>query len=421
MRRSEIFESFVKIAEEKGLVSKSSPEENIADLSKSHRADSLSVDDIAHLYGVKPPAPEDAQYQRNIIERAHPNPLVTTPSYDKLNSLIENNNERQDILLHIVNKNNDGSIVQRKYAERELILSLVRVGNEMDNRGQDELRALADVCLRQSSPGSISKQAQLQVIIPVIGAIIGGLYAKQHLQFHSDGFDADYEKAINELDDLLSSNSNLMVGYDYKPEFIATVNDIKNKLNELNTAYKAVLPHLDKLEMPRTGPELLQMAKTTDSHEALHALQEFKKVVSEVGPYLQKVVLDFSNEGYKERQIAHKGFLSQMVDSTEVLHGGSGLIADDFDDVVHALQTVFSDIKGIQKALIDADTKAAADTAKLQASVGTMSPTEPETTSVPLPSAREVGRAPVSPVEEVQTRTLEQELEENPDLEGFEG
>lgn len=418
MRRSEIFEAFVKIAEEKGLVSKSSPEENIADLSKSHRADSLSIDDISKLYGVKPPAPEDAQYKRNIIERAHPDPLVITPSYDKLNSLIENNNERQDILLHIVNKNNDGSIVQRKYAERELILSLVRVGNDMDNRGQDELRALADVCLRQSNP--IKKQGQLQVIIPIIGAIVGGLYAKQHLRFHSDGFDADYEKAINELDDLLSSNSNFGVGYDYKPEFVGVVNDVKNKLSELNTAYKAVLPHLDKLEMPRTGPELLQMAKTTDSHEAIHALQEFKKVVAEVQPYLTKVVSDFSNEAYKDRQVAHKGFVSSIVDSSEILHGGTGLVADDFDDVVHALQTLLVDVNNVQKFLMEADSKARQDVAKLQASIGTAT-TEPETTSVPLPSVREVGGTPASPVEEVQTRTLEQELEENPDLEEFEG
>jgi hypothetical protein len=165
----------------------------------------------------------------------------------------------------------------------------------------------------------------------------------------------------------------------------------------------------------------MQMSKTTDAHEAVHALQEFKKVVDEVLPYLQKVAIDFGNEGYKQRQIANKGFLSQMVDSTEILHGGKGLIGDNFDDVAHALQTIFYDVKNISNSLASADAKAAEDTKKLQASMGNGAAAEPETTSVPLPNTSELGAAPgapVSPVQEVQTRSLEQELDEFPDLEG---
>lgn len=420
MKRSDIFESFVKIAQEKGLISNASPEQNKKDLEKTHRADSLSIDDIAHLYGVKPDAPKDAQYKRNIIEVAHPEPVIIAPAYDNLNALVENDQERQNILLHIVNKTNNGYIVQRKYAQRELILSLVRLGNDMDNRGQDELRALADVCLKQSSPGPIRKQAQLQVIIPIIAAIIGGIYAKQHLRFHSDGFTADYEKAINELDDLSTSNSNWGVGYDYRPEFIELTNDIKNKLNELNTAYKAVLPHLDKLEVPKTGAQLLQMASQQSAQEALHALQEFKKVSDEIEPYLKTVVANFSNPEYKQRQIVQKGMLSGVLDSAELLHGGNhGLIADDFDDVTHALQTVLYDVDNINKGLSQADSKADEDISQMQAAVSQNSP-EPEIQHVPLPSAHELGDE-TSPVQEVQTRSLEQELAENPDLTEFGG
>lgn len=415
MRRSDIFESFVKIAEEKGLISKGSPEENIATLSKTHRADSLSIEDIAKLYNVKPDAPKEYQYKRNIMEVAHPEPVIIAPSYDKLNGLVENNNERQDILLHIVNKTNNGSIVQRKYAQRELVLSLVRLGNDMDNRGQDDLRALADVCLQQSSPGPIRKQAQLQVIIPLIAAVIGGIYAKEHLRFHSDGFTADYEKAINELDDLSTSNSNWGVGYDYRPEFIQLTNDIKNKLNELNTAYKAVLPHLDKLETPHTGAQIIQMSYQPPVQEALHALQEFKKISDEVEPYLKTVVTNFSNPDYKQRQIEQKGVLSGVLDSAEVLHGGShGLIADDFDDVTHALQTVLYDVDNINKGLSQADDKAAEDTSQMQSAISS-SPAA----SAPAPSElSESPSAPASgnPVQEEQTRSLEQELAENPDL-----
>lgn len=418
MRRSDIFDSFVKIAEEKGLISKSSPEENKADLEKTHRADSLSIDDIAHLYGVKPDAPAGAKYKRNIIEVAHPEPQVIAPAYDNLNGLVENENERQNILLHIVNKTNDGSIVQRKYAEKQLIMSLVRVGNDMDNRGQDELCALADICLRQSSPGPIRKQAQLQVIIPLVAAVIGGIYAKQHLRFHSDGFERDYEKAVAELDDLINSNSNWGVGYEYKPEFIAQLNDIKNKLNQLNTAVQSVLPELDKLSAPKSGTELVQLAQQPNTHEALHALQQFKKTVSEVYPYLRQVVTNFSNEGFKQRQIENKGFLTNIVDSTDVLHGGKGLIADDFDDVVHALQTIFYDVDNIAKSLAAADGQASAAAQQLQTATENM----PGAGETQAPEAAPAGSG-TPPVQQVQTNQLEQEqanlereLAGNPDL-----
>ena len=47
-----------------------------------------------------------------------------------------NNIERQNILLHIVNKRNDGLLTQRKYAQKELMLSLVRIANDLDNKNR---------------------------------------------------------------------------------------------------------------------------------------------------------------------------------------------------------------------------------------------------------------------------------------------
>lgn len=432
MRRSEIFDNFVKIAQDKGLIAKSSPEENKADLEKTHRADSLSIEDIAHLYGVKPDAPADAKYEHNIMERAHPDPVVIAPSYDKINGLIENNNERQNILLNIVNKTNDGQLLQRKLAKRNLLLSLVRVGNEMDNRGHDELRSLADVCLRQSSAPQIRKEAQLQVIIPVIAAIVGGLYAKQHLRFHSDGFTADYQKAISELDDLLNSNNNFgIVGYQYRPEFLQVVNEIKNQLAELNTAVQAILPELDKLEKPKDGPDLVRMAKEPKAHEAIQALQNFQTTVHKIYPFLLQVVNNFQNEGYKQRQIVDKGIATKVLDSTEILHGGKGLIADDFDDAAHALETIFYDVNNIAKSLQGADGEADAAAKQLTAANASMpgggqageteaNPNAPAYTPPTLPTAGELGESTTkSPVQEAQTRSLEQELEENPDLIGL--
>lgn len=435
MRRSDIFESFIKIAEEKGLVSREPVKKQAAEHTEKNldnpRWDSLSEEQIRGLYGVKPDLPKDMQYKDNIMEVAHPDPLVIAPSYDKLNGLVENEIERQRVDMRIALKPSpDGQIIQRKYAKQQLILSLVRLGNEMDARGESALTALADTCLLQASEKkNLEKVAQWQ-IIPIIAAIGGAIYAKQHLRFHSDGFRRDYEKAIAELDDLINANSNWGVGYDYTPEFIATCNDIKNKLNDLNTAVESVLPELDKIDEPHSGSELLQLAKDPQAHEGLKALQEFKKVVAEVYPYLLQVVKDFSNEGYKQRQIQNKGWLSGVVDSTEILHGGKGFIADDFDDVAHALQTLFYDVGQIEKDLAGADSLASSYQQQLAAAQATMpggaptaSPEQPSEAPVPMPSPEEIAgggeTAPGgagAPVEESQVSQLEKELSQFPDL-----
>ena len=78
---------------------------------------------------------------------AHPNAAVVSPSHDKLNGLVENINERQNILLNIVNKPVNGLNLYHKYAEEELIKSLIRTANHMDNLNQEDLRVLADDCI----------------------------------------------------------------------------------------------------------------------------------------------------------------------------------------------------------------------------------------------------------------------------------
>src|SRR6185436_13688028 len=105
MNRSEIFYNFVKIAQDKGMISEDAPEKAKKKLSKDHRADSLDISAIEALYGVKPNTPKDMEYKRNIIEDAHPNSVVVSPAYDKLNGLVENDQERQNIILNILSKN----------------------------------------------------------------------------------------------------------------------------------------------------------------------------------------------------------------------------------------------------------------------------------------------------------------------------
>jgi hypothetical protein len=356
MRRSEIFESFVKIAQEKGLISDAEHAEHTEkDFSETNpRMDSLTIEQISKLYNTKPEQPADMKYKNNIMEDAHPDPIVISPSYDALNGLVESEIEGQNIRMRIVMKEPDGHLVNRKYAEKQLVLSLVRTAEQLDNLEQDELRKLADVCLIQASGSSFKKVAWIPVAI-AIAAAIGVLYAKQHLRFHSDGFEADYSKATAEIDDLLNSaqstQTTLGAGYEYTPAFLQMVAQLKTQLSKLQGAVQKIVPVLEKIEIPRTGMELKDLSAQPATQEAATALEDFKKTVEEVYPFINRVITNFANEGFKQRAIAQKGILSSMVDATEILHGGAGLIADDFDDVKHALQTLKVDIDNIVKGL----------------------------------------------------------------------
>jgi hypothetical protein len=362
MRRSEIFESFVKIAQEKGLISEAEhaehTEKSFSETNPRH--DSLTIEQIGKLYGVKPDMPKDMEYKRNIIEDAHPDPVVLSPSYDKLNGLVENENEGQNIRIHITLKEPDGHLTQRKYARKQLLLSLVRIGNELDNRGDEELRKLADACLEQAASDTGKKKVLTKQgwvwIAAGIAAAVGLLYLQQHKNFHSDGFSQDYNKVIGELDDLLTSNVTWYgTGKSFKPEFLQEMNKFKQDLGIVNAAVQKVMPYIQSVEKPRTKTELTQelarIAKDPKTQEATQAVEEFKRTITEYTPEIFQIVNNFNRQSYKNEVIVDKGVLEKAVDWAEVLHGGGGLVSDDFDDVRRALLTLWGDIKDIYSAL----------------------------------------------------------------------
>ena len=147
---SDIFNSYIEIAQQKGLVSLAEDDwkKSKDALEKNPRADSLTQEKIEKLYNLKPQSQKGMDYKKNIMEVAHPSSVVIAPSYDKLNGLVENNNERQNILLRIVDKRTNGLLTQHKYARDEMVRALVRVANDMDNRDEENLRSLADECLQ---------------------------------------------------------------------------------------------------------------------------------------------------------------------------------------------------------------------------------------------------------------------------------
>jgi hypothetical protein len=158
--RSTIFDEYAKIAEAKGLV-KIAQETESKELKKyksdDHpRVGSDDISTIEALYGVKPDSP--LKYKHNIMESAHPKAVIIAPSYDKINGLVENNIEQQTISINIVNKPTDGIPNYTKYAQKELLMELVRIANDMDNQGKEDLRKLADECIEELSNEDVKKK-----------------------------------------------------------------------------------------------------------------------------------------------------------------------------------------------------------------------------------------------------------------------
>lgn len=380
MKRSEIFDSFVKIAQEKGMISNDSNDSK-KKLEQTGRADSLDADAIAALYGVRPDASKAMDYKQNIMEVAHPNSIVVSPSYDKLNGLVESEQERQNILLRIVNKTPDGLSTQRKYAEKELTLALVRLANNFDNINQDKLRKLADSCLMQlAGPGAraaLKKEALGPVAIAAIAAAaLGAIYAHQHLPDANKGIEENYKRLVDELDDFLEDNNvGLGIkGHEYSAELLSDVREFKNRLSEFMTTYRALNDIIRELERPKDAKELIEISQKPKTHTVINAVAKLRTLITNMSSFIEAIYKNFSSDFYKTRHTKSKGIVDELLE-TEIfgvsLKGGTtGFVADDFQDVVNAITPFKKSVSELLKIMENAQSveqKSATDLSEAQA------------------------------------------------------
>lgn len=184
-KRSEIFESFAKIAVDKGLI-----EVNAESMTQEEKyKDSEYKSNIKALYNVDLDAGD-------LFEKAHPKSVIVSPSYDKINGLFENERERHNIMVGIVTKNPDGNLLSKKYADAhdDLLSELVKVGFNMDNKNIDDLRILADSCSNR-----ITKKAFLPLIAGGIAAVVALIAIINHTSPSDQGVYNNCEKAIIEI------------------------------------------------------------------------------------------------------------------------------------------------------------------------------------------------------------------------------
>lgn len=334
MKRSEIFESFVKIAQEKGLVSNDSSEAK-KKLEQTGRAGSDDISTIEALYGVKPEAAKGLDYKNNIMEAAHPNSVVVSPSYDKLHGLVESEIERQNINLHIVNKPVNGLSTQHKYAEKELILSLVRIGNDLDNRGSEELRVLADTCLEQMSP--LKKKAWVAPVLVGAALLIGAIWANEHLPNVSKGLEIDYQRLDKALAKFETANTNWGVGHEYDQELKNDVAGFRSNLKSIMDAYRKNNEAFRYLEKPRNVDEFKSLLKQPKTQEILKAYQQIKQLVDKASTYIEQMEENFNSDMYKSRHTKNTGVVTNVLESLHLEGDSFSLTADDFKDVLVAI------------------------------------------------------------------------------------
>lgn len=161
-RTSEVFENYIEISRKAGLISEAEGDK------PASIYDSSEISDVEALYGVRP----NGKDEKDIIDQAHPGFCVISPSYDRLNGLVETEKERHNVMVGICNKLPQAKFTKHRYAQKELFDELIRLGFQMDNKDQTDLSILADSCAEKLSDFQINKIA-FPWIVAGVAAVLG--------------------------------------------------------------------------------------------------------------------------------------------------------------------------------------------------------------------------------------------------------
>lgn len=257
MRESEIFNAYLKTAQEMGLLSDEPVIKEAADKSRN------DLSDIELLYGISP----DGKKSKDILEEAHPETAIIGSAYDAMNAVVENLNQRQSIMTHIALKTPNGKTVQRRYVEasNELLNTLISTGFELDNNDEPELMKLADSCAERINKVAIGPLALIGWVAAGIGSVSGlGYYFTQAGPLIQN-IEENAKILLNEISDL--KNKSYSADLIKLVEHIRSLNNkfikllselssiqrkiqnafIKNDLNEIVTIQNSAQPKVDAI------------------------------------------------------------------------------------------------------------------------------------------------------------------------------
>lgn len=266
---SEIFENYANLISHPELIKK-------AEEKPKTRTDPSAMQ---LLYGLNPSGDE-----KDLLDQAHPDPVIYAPSYDKLNGLIENLKERQNIMIGIVHKPPQSRLTSSKYAApiQNLSDELIRLGFQMDNANENELRILADQCAER-----IQKQAWIPLAIGAVAAGLGLIYMIQNHAYTAQGIRNDCQKTIDALNNLLAVS----------PEYETKIKDYSDavvfiqQLNDSIEQARVALPTLDKIDHPETIAKAVELAHNSNGSNGMKLVRKWGDVIRQ----FTKDSLDFMN------------------------------------------------------------------------------------------------------------------------------
>jgi len=129
------------------------------------------------------------------------------------------------------------------------------------------------------------------------------------------------------------------------------IKDFISKLNEMQNAVNEVSSIVDELQKPKTATELKEFANNESYKARIEHYKKLKEKIEELSPYINQMLNNFKSEDFKKNQIEESGWLTKQIDKARVFHGGKGLIADDFDDVVRSMSPYMESLKYIESVL----------------------------------------------------------------------
>lgn len=263
-RHSDVFEEYAKIALEKGLISNAEDEEKPSP--KKTEKKELSTSEI--FYGVSDKS------NLELMQEAHPKTIVMGPAYDKFNGVVENLQQRSNMMQFIALKNPQILQTNTRYikAHQDLVNETIKLGFYLDNKNQESLMKLADACTEQLSKEAGWQSALLKMLGVGAAAAVGASVAAEYYP-GSQGFKNDCKRLLVEIEEAIK---------DY-PDLGATVAPFVKLINDAHDRSE----NLDSLLSPITN-EHIQINSIQDKNEKAQALKSLGKKIKS-SDELQKI------------------------------------------------------------------------------------------------------------------------------------
>jgi hypothetical protein len=284
---SEIFDEYARIALDKGLIKEAAEEET------NPRYDSHDLSAIQMLYDVKPNGEDD-----DILDKAHPEPVVIAPSYDRFNGLVEDLKQQHDMMCYIALKPNDGKLTHHRYvkANSDLVDELTRIAFLLDKNGQEDLMCLADNCT-SSLVKSGTVLGGIGIAVLVGAAALAGLAYTQNyppvqgVVQNSESTITEIREAIEDDPELAPELTSVISKIEVLKDAAEKVLDIKI-MGDVNSDDDAAPTEGDVLQNTQTGRTIKKIIKVTEGMQdgALKKIEIYRKICKLMQKYLGRSV-----------------------------------------------------------------------------------------------------------------------------------